>query len=140
MTFSLGQLTYAASSNAQHQRIMVALLCWIVYMLAYLESCKSSLLMGNIQDWNNHTSSLSIILLMSDCGLQVGESGWSAAIPLESTTTISQAQDFNTKPVLLRARVQEWGVIYEVVARLELVGGGFERTMVRLLRGNQDLQ
>lgn len=61
---------------------------------------------------------------------QVGESGWSAAIPLESTSTISQAQDFNTKPVLLRARVQEWGVMYEVVARLELVGGGFERTMV----------
>ncbi|KAK9827173.1 hypothetical protein WJX74_009221 [Apatococcus lobatus] len=68
--------------------------------------------------------------------LKVGESGWSAAIPLESTSTISQAQDFNTKPVLLRAPVQEWGVMYEVVARLELVGGGFERTMVLRLESH----
>ncbi len=36
----------------------------------------------------------------------------------------------NTKPVLLRAQIPEWGTVHEVVARVEMAGTGFERTMV----------
>ncbi len=36
----------------------------------------------------------------------------------------------NTKPVLLRAQIPEWGTVHEVVARVEMAGAGFERTMV----------
>ena len=37
------------------------------------------------------------------------------------------------KPVLLRARVPESHTVYEIVARMEMVGGVFSRTMVRWL-------
>lgn len=57
--------------------------------------------------------------------MQVGESGWTESIPLEK-----KADQLNTKAVLIRARIPSWGTKHEVVARLELVGGGFARTMV----------
>ncbi|KAK9908805.1 hypothetical protein WJX75_003140 [Coccomyxa subellipsoidea] len=61
--------------------------------------------------------------------LKVGESGWTAPLPLESGTGEEGPDDINTKPVLIRARIPEWGTVHEIVARLELVGGGFERTL-----------
>ncbi len=62
--------------------------------------------------------------------LQIGESGWAPPLPLESSDSSSQADDMNTKPVLLRAQIPEWGSVHEVVARVEMAGAGFERTMV----------
>ena len=63
---------------------------------------------------------------------QVGESGWTSPLPLESGGGGEEGpDDINTKPVLIRARIPEWGTVHEIVARLELVGGGFERTLVR---------
>ncbi len=62
--------------------------------------------------------------------LQIGESGWAPPLPLESSDSSSQADDMNTKPVLLRAQIPEWGTVHEVVARVEMAGAGFERTMV----------
>ncbi|KAK9815130.1 hypothetical protein WJX73_008307 [Symbiochloris irregularis] len=56
--------------------------------------------------------------------LKVGESGWTESIPLEK-----KADQLNTKAVLIRARIPSWGTKHEIVARLELVGGGFARTM-----------
>jgi len=64
--------------------------------------------------------------------LQIGESGWAPPLPLESSDSSSQADDMNTKPVLLRAQIPEWGTVHEVVARVEMAGAGFERTMVSL--------
>ena len=61
---------------------------------------------------------------------QVGDSAWTAAIPLESGSDLRGPDQLNTKPVLIRARIPSWGTLHEVVARLELVGGGFARTMV----------
>lgn len=61
---------------------------------------------------------------------QVGESGWTAPLPLESNAGAEGPDDINTKPVLIRARIPVWGTVHEIVARLELVGGGFERTLV----------
>ena len=40
----------------------------------------------------------------------------------------------HNEPVLLRAHVPESHTVYEVVARMETVGGVFSRTMVRLVR------
>ena len=62
----------------------------------------------------------------------MGESGWTPPLPLESNANTEAPEDFNTKPVLIRARVPEWGTVHEITARLELVGHGFERTLVRL--------
>ncbi|KAL0043259.1 hypothetical protein WJX82_006661 [Trebouxia sp. C0006] len=62
--------------------------------------------------------------------LRIGESGWAPPLPLESSDSSSQADDMNTKPVLLRAQIPEWGTVHEVVARVEMAGVGFERTMV----------
>ena len=62
----------------------------------------------------------------------MGESGWTSPLPLESNANTEAPEDFNTKPVLIRARVPEWGTVHEITARLELVGHGFERTLVRL--------
>ena len=62
--------------------------------------------------------------------LQIGESGWAPPLPLESSDNSSQPDDMNTKPVLLRAQIPEWGTVHEVVARVEMAGTGFERTMV----------
>ncbi len=39
--------------------------------------------------------------------LQIGESGWAPPLPLESSDNSSQADDMNTKPVLLRAQIPE---------------------------------
>lgn len=61
---------------------------------------------------------------------QVGESGWTSPLPLESSANTEAPEDFNIKPVLIRARVPEWGTVHEITARLELVGNGFERTLV----------
>ena len=61
---------------------------------------------------------------------QIGESGWAPPLPLESSDGSNQPDDVNTKPVLLRARIPEWGTVHEVVARVEMAGSGFERTMV----------
>ena len=60
----------------------------------------------------------------------MGESGWTAPLPLESSAGEEGPDDINTKPVLIRARIPEWGTVHEIVARLELIGGGFERTLV----------
>ena len=38
------------------------------------------------------------------------------------------------KPVLIRARVAESSTVYEVVGRMEVVGGIFTRTLVRPIR------
>ena len=62
----------------------------------------------------------------------MGESGWTPPLPLESNANTEAPEDFNTKPVLIRARVPEWGTVHEITGRLELVGHGFERTLVRL--------
>ena len=62
--------------------------------------------------------------------VQIGESGWAPPLPLESSDGSNQPDDVNTKPVLLRARIPEWGTVHEVVARVEMAGSGFERTMV----------
>ena len=64
--------------------------------------------------------------------LQVGESGWAPPLPPESSDN-SQSEDLNSKPVLLRARIPEWGTVHEVVVRVDMAGTGFERTMVKLL-------
>ncbi len=64
--------------------------------------------------------------------LQIGESGWAPPLPLESSDSSSQADDMNTKLVLLRAQIPEWGSVHEVVARVKMAGAGFERTMVSL--------
>lgn len=61
--------------------------------------------------------------------MQVGESGWAPPLPLESSDN-SQTEDLNTKPVLLRARIPEWGTVHEIVVRVDMAGSGFERTMV----------
>ena len=66
--------------------------------------------------------------------MQVGESGWTSPLPLESNANTEAPEDFNIKPVLIRARIPEWGTVHEITARLELVGNGFERTLVRLHR------
>ena len=52
-------------------------------------------------------------------------------MPLENGGAEGEQQQFNTKPVLVRARIPEWGSVHELVARLDLVGSGFERTVVR---------
>lgn len=62
---------------------------------------------------------------------QIGESGWAPPLPLESSNNNSQPDDVSTKPVLIRAQIPEWGTVHEVVARVEMAGIGFERTMVR---------
>ena len=62
--------------------------------------------------------------------LQIGESGWAPPLPLESCDNSSQPDDMNTKPVLLCAQIPEWGTVHELVARVEMAGTGFERTMV----------
>ena len=62
--------------------------------------------------------------------MQVGESGWTTPLPLESNANTEAPEDFNIKPVLIRARIPEWGTVHEITARLELVGNGFERTLV----------
>ena len=61
---------------------------------------------------------------------QIGESGWAAPLPLESSNNNSQPDDVSTKPVVIRAQIPEWGTVHEVVARVEMAGVGFERTMV----------
>ena len=61
---------------------------------------------------------------------QVGESGWAPPLPLESSDSNSQPDDMSTKPVLIRAQIPDWGTVHEVVARIEMAGSGFERTMV----------
>lgn len=63
----------------------------------------------------------------------MGESGWTAPLPLESSASAEGPDDINTKPVLVRARIPEWGTVHDIVARVELVGGGFERTLVSAL-------
>lgn len=50
---------------------------------------------------------------------------------MDSRADLDQAQDFSVRPVLIRARMPSWGAVAEVVARLEVVGSSFERTMVR---------
>lgn len=62
---------------------------------------------------------------------QIGESGWAPPLPLESSNNNSQPDDVSTKPVLIRAQIPEWGTVHEVVARVEMAGVGFERTMVK---------
>ncbi|KAL3132004.1 hypothetical protein ABBQ32_14227 [Trebouxia sp. C0010 RCD-2024] len=62
--------------------------------------------------------------------LRIGESGWAPPLPLESSNNNSQPDDVSTKPVLIRAQIPEWGTVHEVVARVEMAGIGFERTMV----------
>ena len=66
-----------------------------------------------------------------DISAQIGESGWAPPLPLESSNNNSQPDDVSTKPVLIRAQIPEWGTVHEVVARVEMAGLGFERTMVR---------
>eukprot|EP00884_Botryococcus_braunii_P010316 jgi/Botrbrau1/19286/Bobra.0073s0029.1 len=61
--------------------------------------------------------------------LKVGESAWTEPLNLDSRADLDQAQDFSVRPVLIRARMPSWGAVAEVVARLEVVGSSFERTM-----------
>ena len=54
--------------------------------------------------------------------LQLGESGWAPPLPLESSDSSSQADDMNTKPMLLCAQIPKWGTVHEVVALGEQSG------------------
>ncbi len=58
--------------------------------------------------------------------LRVGESGWTAPLPLEGG---EGGEELEARPVLVRAAVPAWGALYELVARLELLGADFERTL-----------
>ena len=101
-----------------------------------------------MSDWTSHMHehlSPTCLQLVPDCTfctkysacvnvcLQIGESGWAPPLPLESSDGSTQPDDVNTKPVLLRAHIPEWGTVHEVVARVEMAGSGFERTMVGFL-------
>lgn len=59
--------------------------------------------------------------------LRTGSSGWTEALPLEGA---EGAEELEARPALLRAAVPAWGALYELVARLELLGSEFERTLV----------
>ena len=54
---------------------------------------------------------------------------------LESGAHVQGPDQLNTKPMLIRARIPSWGTQHDVVVRLDLVGGGFARTMVRACLG-----
>ena len=56
-------------------------------------------------------------------------SGWTDPLPLDSGAAASTGEA-SSKPVLVRAKIPEWGSVHEFVARLDLVGSGFERTLV----------
>ena len=62
---------------------------------------------------------------------QVGGSGWTEAIPLDSSPGAADGQT-DSKPFLIRAKVPEWGQVHEFIAFSEFAGAGFERTMVGL--------
>lgn len=75
--------------------------------------------------------------MMCLMSVQIGESGWAPPLPLESSNSNSQPDDVSTKPVLIRAQIPEWGTTHEVVARVEMAGIGFERTMVSRARAGR---
>lgn len=60
---------------------------------------------------------------------KAGNSGWTDPLPLDSVAAASTGEA-SSKPVLVRAAIPEWGSVHEFVARLNLVGSGFERTLV----------
>jgi hypothetical protein len=67
---------------------------------------------------------------------QVETSGWTKPMPLERADMMHPGDGTpeelgQNKPVLLRASVPESHTVYEIVARMEMVGGVFSRTMVR---------
>jgi hypothetical protein len=69
---------------------------------------------------------------------QVETSGWTKPMPLERADMMHPGDGTpeelgQNKPVLLRASVPESHTVYEIVARMEMVGGVFSRTMVRWL-------
>jgi hypothetical protein len=69
---------------------------------------------------------------------QVETSGWTKPMPLERADMMRPGDGTpeelgQNKPVLLRASVPESHTVYEIVARMEMVGGVFSRTMVRWL-------
>lgn len=71
---------------------------------------------------------------------QVESSGWTKPMPLERADLMnpssgSPEEAGQNKPVLLRASVPESHTVYEVIARMELVGGVFSRTMVSTCAG-----
>ena len=59
---------------------------------------------------------------------QVNGSGWTQELALDSADTAKDKVE--TRPVLIKAVAPGQGVQHEVVARLDLVGGRFARTMV----------
>lgn len=61
--------------------------------------------------------------------MQVGGSGWTEAIPLDSSAAASTGEA-TSKPVLVRAHVPEWGTVNEIVSHLDIAGTGYERTLV----------
>ena len=63
--------------------------------------------------------------------MQAVNSGWTEPLPLDSGAAASTGEA-SSKPVLVRAKIPEWGSVHEFVARLDLVGSGFERTLVTL--------
>ncbi|KAK9834254.1 hypothetical protein WJX81_000411 [Elliptochloris bilobata] len=58
--------------------------------------------------------------------LRIGSSGWTEPLPLEGA---DGTEDMEARPALIRAAVPAWGALYELVARLELLGSDFERTL-----------
>lgn len=64
--------------------------------------------------------------------IKVAGSGWTSPLPLDSAAA-GGAGEASSKPVLIRAHVPELGATHELVARLELGGTGFERTLVKPL-------
>lgn len=61
--------------------------------------------------------------------LQIGESGWTDPLPLDSGAAACTGEA-SSKPVLVRAYIPDLGSTHEMVARLDLAGSGFERTLV----------
>ena len=61
--------------------------------------------------------------------MQAEGSGWSAPLALDSGDTARDKVE--TRPVKFRVRLPGKGLLHEIVARLDLVGGKFARTMVR---------
>ena len=65
--------------------------------------------------------------------VQVVDSGWTEPLPIDSGAAASTGES-SSKPVMIRARIPQWGSVHELVARLDLVGSSFGRTLVSTTR------
>ena len=86
---------------------------------------------GTLQDSPPQTAH-TLCSTRADALLQAEGSGWTAPLALDSADTARDKVE--THPVKLRILLPGQGVLHEVVAQLDLVGGKFARTMVRPLK------